>query len=129
MKLYAAIPAYFGVRVISALVLLKLSAQFLTVRGFADFTQFLLFASLLNMAVVGGAQNGLIRQAAAAQGSDLDGVHGAGLAIWLAAVPLIGVPAALLSPLISNILTGSPDQWRIVSSLALLSLAGGPGQI
>ena len=129
MKLYAAIPAYFGLRLISALLLLKLSAQFLTVRGFADFTQFLLFASLLNMAVVGGAQNGLIRQAAAARGGDLDAVHGAGLAIWFAAVPVVGVPIALFSHPISRILTGSPDQWRIVIALAFLALAGGPGQI
>ena len=129
MKNYAAIAAYFGVRVLSALVLLKLSAQFLSVGGFADFAQFLAFSSLLNMAVVGGAQNGLIRQAAAASDEELDAVQGAGLAILLAAVPLLGIPISLFSTAISRILTGSPDQWRTVIGLGLLALAAAPGQI
>jgi O-antigen/teichoic acid export membrane protein len=126
---HAAIPAYFAVRVVSALVLLKLSTQFLTVQGFANFAQFLAFSSLLNMAVVGGAQNGLIREAAAANSDELPDVHGAGLAVWASAAPLVGIPIALLSPEISSILTGSSGYWQAVIGLALLSLAAGPGQV
>lgn len=127
---HASIPLYFGFRVASALILLKLSTQFLSVQGFANFAQFLAFASLLNMAVIGGAQNGLIRQAAAAaDDTQLSQVQGAGLAIWLAAVPLLGIPIALLSPQISHILTGSSEHWQVVIALAVLSLAAGPGQI
>jgi O-antigen/teichoic acid export membrane protein len=126
---HGTIPIYFALRVASALVLLKLSTRFLTVHGFADFAQFLAFSSLLNMAVVGGAQNGLIRQSAAAVGEELDQVAGAGLAIWAAALPLVGIPVALLSPQISRILTGSGAYWQIVIALGALALASGPGQI
>ena len=126
---HSAIAAYFAVRLASALVLLKLSAQFLTVQEFANFTQFLAFASLLNMAVVAGAQNGLIREAAAASDAELADVQGAGLAIWLAAVPLVGVPVALLSPQFSHVLTGTRQYWAVVIGIAALSLAAGPGQI
>ena len=125
----ASIPGYFAIRVLSALVLLKLSTQFLSVQGFANFAQFLAFSSLLNMAVVAGAQNGLIRQAAAANHSDLADVHGAGLAVWAGAIPLIGIPVAVLSPQISHVLTGSSGYWQVVIGLAFLGLAAGPGQI
>lgn len=123
------IPVYFGFRVASGLVLLKLSTQFLPVQDFASFAQLLAFSSLLNMAVVGGAQNGLIRQAAAANDAELADVHGAGLAIWVAALPLLGIPVLLFSPQISHILTGSRDYWQVVIGLAALSMASGPVQI
>jgi O-antigen/teichoic acid export membrane protein len=126
---HAAIPAYFALRVGSALVLLKLSAEFLTVAEFANFTQFLAFASLLNMAAVGGAQNGLIRQSAAANASDLADVSGAGLAMWAAAVPILGIPVVLFSGQVSHILTGSSAYWQAIIALTALSLLGGPGQI
>ena len=126
---HAPIPAYFGVRIISALILLKLSAQYLTVEGFANFTQFLFFSSLLNMMVVGGAQNGLIRQAAAASESELSDVQGAGLAIWALAVPLVGIPVLLWNAAISNVLTGSGTYGFVVIAIAILALSGGPGQV
>lgn len=125
----SAIPAYFGVRIFSALILLKLSTQFLTVEGFSIFTQFLAFSSLLNVAAVAGAQNGLIRQAAAASEAELSDVQGAGLTVWAAALPLIAIPVAIASPQIADILTGNASYWRIVIALAGLSLAAGPGQI
>lgn len=130
MGQHASIPIYFTFRIASALILLKLSTQFLAVQDFANFAQFLAFAALLNMAVVGGAQNGLIRQSAAASDdSALAEAHGAGLAIWLAALPLLGIPIALLSPAISHVLTGSSDYWPVVVGIAGLALAAGPGQI
>jgi O-antigen/teichoic acid export membrane protein len=126
---HAAIPVYFGIRIISALILLKLSAQYLTVESFANFTQFLFFASLLNTLVLGGAQNGLIRQAAAAPESGLNDVQGAGLAIWAAAVPLIGIPVGIWRSEISHVLTGSWSFGSLVLAITLLSLCAGPGQI
>jgi O-antigen/teichoic acid export membrane protein len=127
---HAPIPIYFAFRIASALILLKLSTHFLPVKDFANFAQFLAFASLLNMAVIGGAQNGLIRQAAAAaDDKQLADAHGAGLAIWLAAIPILAIPIALLSRPISHVLTGSTDYWRVVIALGALSLAAGPGQI
>lgn len=125
----ASIPAYFAIRVLSAIILLKLSTLFLNVQGFANFTQFLAFAALLNMAVVGGAQNGLIRQAAAASDAELSDVHGAGLAVWAIAIPAIGIPALAFSRQISQVLTGSGDSGSEIVGLTLLSLAGGPGQV
>jgi len=125
----AAIPVYFGIRIASAIFLLKLSTLFLNIQGFADFTQFLAFSALLNMAVVGGAQNGLIRQAAAASESELSDVHGAGLAVWAIAVPILGIPTLLLSREISQVLTGDTAFWKEIVGLTLLSLAAGPGQV
>lgn len=129
MTRHASIPGYFALRVLSALILLKLSTQFLSVQGFANFAQLLAFSSLLNMAVVGGVQNGLIREAAAANERELAEVHGAGLAVWTIAAPLIGIPIVLLSPQISRILTGTSSYWQVVVGLAVLSLLAGPGQV
>lgn len=126
---HSAIAVYFAIRVLSALVLLKLSTAFLPVEQFANFAQFLAFSSLLNMAVVAGAQNGLIREAAAANDQKLVDVHAAGLAIWLAAIPLLGIPVALFSAQISDVLTGTSTYWQVVIALALLSLAAAPGQV
>lgn len=125
----ASIPVYFAIRVLSAILLLKLSTLFLDVQAFANFTQFLAFSALLNMAVVGGAQNGLIRQAAAASEAKLPDVHGAGLAIWAISVPVLGVPALLFSRQISHVLTGSSDFGGEIVALTVLSLAAGPGQV
>jgi O-antigen/teichoic acid export membrane protein len=125
----SSIPAYFAVRVLSAILLLKLSTLFLDVQQFANFAQFLAFSSLLNMAVVGGAQNGLIREAAASSDSDLAKVHGAGLAAWAIAVPAIAIPGLVFSPQISQLLTGSTGFSKVIAGLVLLSLAAGPGQV
>jgi O-antigen/teichoic acid export membrane protein len=130
MVRHAPIPVYFGLRVASALILLKLSTMFLSVQDFANFTQFVAFAALLNMAVIAGAQNGLIRQSAAARDdAALAEVHSAGLAIWLAAVVLLGVPLALMSRGISHVLTGTDRYWAVIIGITALALAAGPGQI
>jgi O-antigen/teichoic acid export membrane protein len=130
MGQHASIPVYFAFRAASALILLKLSTIFLSVADFASFAQFLAFAALLNMAVVGGAQNGLIRQSAAApDDAALAEVHSAALTIWLAAIALLGFPIALLSGGISHALTGTSGYWGVVIGLAALALAAGPGQI
>jgi O-antigen/teichoic acid export membrane protein len=126
----ASVPAYFGLRIASGLLLLKLSASFLTVGGFAAFSQFMLFAAVLNLIAVGGTQNGLIRQAAAAGDADaLARTQSAALLIWAAAVALIFLPLVIASDRISNILIGSREHWPVVVAIASLALTAGPGQI
>jgi O-antigen/teichoic acid export membrane protein len=123
------VPVFFGLRIASALVLLKLTALWLPVAGFTAFVQFMLLGALLNLAAVGGAQNGLIRQAAAAQDGGLARARDAALAIWLAMVPLLLVPVLLFHGAISALLTGTRDHGPAVLALTLLALAAGPGQI
>ncbi|HEU4962024.1 MAG TPA: hypothetical protein VFT56_16670 [Sphingomonas sp.] len=126
----ASVPAFFALRILAGLVLLKLSASLLPVAGFAGFSQFMLFAALLNIIAVGGAQNGLIRQAAASgDAAALGRVHGAALLIWGVVAPLSAGVIAIGSGRISQILVDTPDQRRAVVGLALVALAAGPGQI
>ncbi len=130
MRRLALVPAFFGLRVACGLVLLKLSASFLPVSGFTVFSQFMLFSALLNLVAIGGAQNGLVRQAAAASAPDqLAGAQGAAFLIWLAAAPLLGLPIAAASGAISHVLAGEPGRWPVAIAVAFLALAGGPGQI
>jgi O-antigen/teichoic acid export membrane protein len=115
---------------VSGLLLLKLSTSFLAVSGFAIFSQFMLFSALLNMVAIGGAQNGIIRQAAAADDpAALSRVQGAALAIWGMETPVTALLIALASPAISHILIGTSGSWWVVVTIALLALAAGPGQI
>jgi len=126
----ASVPAFFGLRVLSGLLLLKLSAGYLPVSGFAIFSQLLSFAALLNLIALGGAQNGLIRQAAAAiDDGALARARSAALAIWMAVAPALGIAIAIASVPIANILIGDRDAWRSVIVIAFLMLAAGPGQI
>ena len=126
----ASVPAFFGLRVGSALVLLKLSANFLPVAGFTVFSQLMLFAALLNVLALCGAQNGVVRQAAAAEDTeDLARTQAAAFAIWGAAVPLALLPVLVAGGMISRILVGSPVQATVVLAITAVALAGAPGQI
>jgi O-antigen/teichoic acid export membrane protein len=126
----APVPVYFALRIASALLLLKLSASFLPVSGFAVFSQLMLFASLLNLVAIGGTQNGLIRQAAAAEDKDaLARRQSAALLIWAGAFPLLALSIIAASGHISTILVGTRDEWPVVIAIALLALAAGPGQV
>ncbi len=127
----ASVPTYFGLKIASAIVLLKVCASYLTVRGYGDFAQLVQFGTVLNLLVLGGAQNGLIRQSAAAVGDEgqLSGIHGAALIIWVVAALLLAAPLCLGSKMVSSVLVGNPDAWPTVISITALSLAGGPGQI
>jgi O-antigen/teichoic acid export membrane protein len=126
----ASVPAFFLFRVAAGLLLLKLSTNMLSVSGFAVFSQFMLFAALLNTMAIGGAQNGLIRQAAAAGDEQALGrAEGAALMIWGVVAPILALIIAFGSGRISHILVGTADRWWVVISIALLALAAGPGQI
>lgn len=126
----ASVPVFFGLRVASALLLLKLSATFLPVSSFAVFTQLMIFAALINLMAVGGVQNGLIRQAAAA--SDAEGLartQNAAFLIWASVLPVLITVVFLGSEAISHILVGTKGEWEAVIVITLLVLAAGPGQI
>ena len=98
--------------------------------GFTAFSQFMIFAALLNMIAVGGAQNGLIRQAAAADDEDALGrAQSAALLVWGVAAPILALSIAIGSQWIARILVGTPARWWVVIIIALLALAAGPGQI
>lgn len=124
------LPAFFGIKVLSGLILLKLSAAFLPVASFSVFSQFLLFAALLNMLAVGGAQTGLIRQIAAARSpEDHARIRNAGLAIWIGAMVILGLPSLLLARPIAQFLADDPGLAWAVPAITLTTLLTGPGQI
>lgn len=126
----ASVPAFFAVRIVSAVILLKVATTALPVSAYGEFTQLVQFNALLNLVAVGGTQNGLIRQAAAAKdGSALNAIHGAALLIWGATAALLMIGFALASGSLSTVLVGRPDDRAIVVAIALLSLLSGPGQI
>ena len=124
------VPAFFGLRVVLALGLLKLSASFLPVSGFTVFSQLMLFASLLNVLALCGAQNGVVRQAAAAQDTEaLARTQGAAFTIWLAVAPVVLLAALLFGGPISRILVGAPDEWPMVVAVTVTVLVGAPSGI
>ena len=127
----ASVPVYFGFKIASAIVLLKVCASYLTVRGYGEFAQLVQFGALLNLLAVAAVQNGLIRQSAAAgrDEEELAGIHGAALIIWTAAALLLLGPLCLGSKVISSVLVGRPDSWPAVIAITAISLTAGPGQI
>ena len=124
------VPAYFCFKIAAAIVLLKLCASFLTVGGYAEFAQLVQLGTVLNLLAVGGAQNGLIRQSAAAGDDEhLAAIHSAALMIWGAAVARLIVPLCLASGAVSSVLIGDRSAWPSVIAITFLSLTGGAGQI
>jgi O-antigen/teichoic acid export membrane protein len=126
----ASVPAYFFLKIASAIVLLKICASFLSVSDYGEFAQLVQYGTVLNLLAVGGTQNGLIRQAAAADDDDeLAAIHGAALAIWLAASVFVMVLVAGGKDYISSILIGDEGAAPTVVAITALSLINGPGQI
>ncbi|WP_158915254.1 oligosaccharide flippase family protein [Caulobacter sp. S45] len=130
MKKLIWVPGFFALRVVAALCLFKLSASFLPVSGFAVFSQLMLFAALLNVLALCGAENGVIRQAAAARDvEDLMRTQSAAFAIWSTTVPLVLLPMLVGGGLVSKILIGSPTAWPMVLAIAATALLSAPGGI
>lgn len=124
------VPVFFGMRVASALLLLKVSAITLPMAGFSQLTQYLLFGALLNMIAVGGAQNGVVREVAAS--ADEAGIARArmgGFMLWACAAALIGLPVMLLASPIADFLVGDTTTAWAVVAIALVIFLAGPGQI
>ncbi len=130
MKKLVWIPGFFALRVVAALCLFKLSAIFLPVSGFAVFSQLMLFAALLNVLALCGAENGVIRQAAAAKDiEELKRTQSAAFAIWATTVPLALLPMVVGAGLVAKILTGAATAWPMVLAIAATALLSAPGGI
>ncbi len=130
MKKLVWVPGFFALRVVTALCLFKLSAIFLPVSGFAVFSQLMLFSALLSILAVCGADNGVIRQAAAAETvEELMRTQSAAFAIWATTTPLVLLPMAVGAGLVSKILTGAPTAWPMVLAIAATALLSAPGGI
>ena len=124
------VPAFFGLRIALAIGLLKLSASFLPVSGFAVFSQLTLFATLLGALALCGAQNGVVRQAAAAKDrEELLRTQSAAFAVWSAAAPLALLIVLAGRDLISDILVGTSAEWPWVLAIAVAALIGAPSGI
>lgn len=120
---------FFGAKVLVGLALLKMSAEWLPVDGFAQFSQFLMLWALLNLVASGGVQNGLIRQIANAD-SDIAARTAlrAGARIWAGAA--LAVQALILAQGgLSVILTGSPVSGWMVPWLVIAAIFAGLGQL
>jgi O-antigen/teichoic acid export membrane protein len=125
-----AVSAYFAIKIVVGLALLKLSSAMLSVADFTIFTQFLLFSALLNMVAVGGSQTGLIRQVAASEDSlTIERAQGGAFAIWGGACAIFGAGSILLAVPISHLLVDDPGYGWAVQVVAVLSILSGPGQI
>jgi O-antigen/teichoic acid export membrane protein len=121
---------FFVLRICCALLLLKLAASRLTVGGFADFSQYLAFASLVTLLAVGGVQNGLIRQVAAVTTStELVETLAAAAVIWLAASAVLLVIAVTAAGSIGVVLVGHAPDSLVIVGLTLIAILAGPGQI
>jgi O-antigen/teichoic acid export membrane protein len=121
--------AFFGAKVLIGLALLKLSAEHLSLAGFALFSQFVMLWALLNLVASGGVQNGLIRQIA---GADTDiaarTAFRAGARIWAtAAIVVLGL--ILLKEIVSVTLVGNADASWIVPWLVVAAILAGAGQL
>lgn len=120
---------FFGVKVLVGLALLKLSADFLPVAGFALFSQFIMLWALLNLVASGGVQNGLIRQiASAANDASVRTAFRAGGRIW-AAASLLLLALILLREIISVVLVGDVAAAWIVPWLVVAAIVAGAGQL
>lgn len=125
-----AIGGFFLVKMVSGLAIITASANCLSVRDFADFTQFSLFLAYLTLVASGGVVNGVIRQVAAHD--DLEErrrVLHAAISIWgVASLLSMTAGLAFASPL-SELLTGSPRFATLIVALTACSVVAGLGQL
>ncbi len=126
---FLSVPAFFAVRILCAMLLLKVSALYLPVTGFSTLTQFLLLSALLNMVAIGGAQNGIIREVAAADGAAAVGRARMGaFVLWAATTCLVGVPLAALGAPVADLLIGDRQAAWAVPAIVAVAFAAGPGR-
>lgn len=130
MKRLVWVPAFFALRVAAALGLFKLSASFLPVSGFAVFSQLMTFSALLGVVALCGAENGVVRQAAAAKDAeDLRQTQSAAFTVWSATLPLLLLPMLFAAALVSKILLGSASLWPMVLAITVAVVLAAPGGI
>ena len=124
------VPIFFLLKIGAAVVLLVASTAWLRVAEFAEFTQLGILAALINLAAVGGAQNGLVQLAAiAGDNGAIARAQGAALAIWAVVACALGLTAIWLRSPLSILLVGHEQAADAALSVVLITLAAGPGQI
>lgn len=126
-SLLLAAPFYVGVKVAVGILIIKASAHFLSVAGFAAFSQLLFLAALLNMISAFGVQNGLARQIAIAPDEEAESrTRSAAVAIWSLASTVICTLAIALRSHVAVWLTGdTADSWAIPAIAAGCAASGG----
>lgn len=125
----SAIPAYFALKIVAALALIKFSSQFLPVRDFTIFSQLFLFSALVASVSAGGVQTGLVREAAAAaDDTAVEKAMAAALSIWLGACVLIGLPLILASGLVADVLADRQLAAAPLIAIVAMTMLSGCGQ-
>ena len=124
------LPIFFLIKLMSGLVILKVSSVYLTVDDFSVFAQFLLLGAMLNMVSVGGVQNGLVRQIAASSVSEDQSLSiWAGFLIWASAFVVLALPILAFRNSVSTLLIGNVSGGLAVGSITLAVFVAGPAQI
>jgi O-antigen/teichoic acid export membrane protein len=126
-----AVGVFFAFKVLVGLLLVAASARFLSVAGFAVFSQLFLFLALITTVAAGGVQHGLVRQIAAAHGeprASRTAVRAA-LMIWAAVACLIFTAAFLARGWISWVLVGGDTVAAAIPVVVGLALTTGVNQI
>ncbi|HWI86376.1 MAG TPA: hypothetical protein VNT42_08655 [Sphingomonas sp.] len=126
-----AVALFFAFKVALGAAILIASAQWMTVVDFAIFSQLLILIAYLASVGTAGAQNGLIRQVAAADGdaATIAREIRAAVTIWsgVAILALIGATTFRLP--ISLLLLGTGDVAYAVPWLTLFAMGSGLGQL
>jgi O-antigen/teichoic acid export membrane protein len=123
----AALAGFFAVKVLLALIMLKLSAQSLSAEGFTIFSQLLMFSALLNTVASGGMQNGLVREVSRSD-QDAAVAFAAAHRIWLIICCCGIVLAAFSIPLAKLLVDDTSLAWTI-PLLIIASALTGLGQL
>jgi len=126
-----AVAIFFAFKVALGAAILIASAQWMTVRDFAIFSQLLILIAYLASIGTAGVQNGLIRQIAAANGEHqaIAREVRAAASIWSGVAVLALLSAMLLRDPISILLMGTNDIGWAVPWLTLLAIWSGLGQL
>ncbi len=126
-----AVAGFFAFKAAIGALILALSANRLSVAGFATFSQLFLYLALLGSVAAAGVQNGVIREVAAAHGClrrERSFVLGS-LVIWIGFAAIVAIIAIVLRNQLSIVLIGDRSVAGIVALLTLTTLIAGLGTL
>jgi hypothetical protein len=125
-----AVAGFFGLRLLLAVVIIKLSALHLPLTEFATFSQFLMFLGFLNLISTAGLQNGVVRQIAADRSPlNVRSVMRAATGLWAAVVVVIGLAVIICRSQVSQLLVGDARGACAIPALVVLAAFAGGGQV
>jgi O-antigen/teichoic acid export membrane protein len=129
LRIGGAVGTFFGLKLVTGLLLIGVSTAFLSISGFVTFSQLFLFFALLSTISAAGVQNGLTRQIAVARADAATERRAAAAAIriWAIASLITLVVAALLRRSVSELLVGDASLAPIVPLVAFAAVGGGLG--